>query len=196
MYAPWSQTETSLIISTMRFIFVVYKPAHCSSSRRTRCAHCTYATGRSRRRVNSHPPCLATKSSKTRYLGFALVYFVLSTSFRNASLSLSVLLIYSTAAAITVALLGLGCPMTPTSLLCSKVGTARRSFSISEFKPSRYLRSTWLCGTRLQHGLCCFSEEADGVSARLLRSRRGRPRLRSGRFDTNSFSHPTEDESG
>lgn len=65
-----------------------------------------------------------------------------------ASRSRSSFLMYSMAPASTIALLGFGWPMTPPSSLCGSVGTARRNLSSSELRPSRYFRSTWLCGRR------------------------------------------------
>ena len=47
-----------------------------------------------------------------------------------------------------IALLGFGCPIAPASSLCLNIGTDLLSLSNSELSPSRYLRSTWLCGRR------------------------------------------------
>ena len=99
---------------------------------------------------------------------------------RSPSLSSSIFAIYSTAHDSTIALLGAGHPITASSSLCDSVGTARLSLTRFEFNPSRYLRSTCLCGWRGARW-CCFEEEAlvdgTGFAPERLRSSLGRPRL-------------------
>lgn len=81
-----------------------------------------------------------------------------------------------------VALLGFGCPIAPAPLLCRSIGTAFRSLSSSELRPSRYLRSTWLCGWRLEDWLFDVGDAAVGWLSVALRSIFGRPRFLVGRL--------------
>lgn len=90
---------------------------------------------------------------------------------------------YATAPARTAALEAFG-PEAPhveaTSHLCV-VGNAILRRSNSAFKPSRYFRSTWLCGWRFESFAVfemCGGEEVENACSSPVRTVFGRPRLR------------------
>lgn len=60
-------------------------------------------------------------------------------------------------------LLGRGDPILPPCLRCGSVGTAWRKRSKAAFRPSRYLRSTVVCGMRDERALSGSPESLEGL---------------------------------